>query len=234
MSAKRLKLRILTIMAFVVFTSFISIPTGLALVPSDVQLTYEFQSQTLTVNVTHVGQNKNDYIATIEIFKNEVSVLNRTYTNQSADWGVLDTFSVSAVISDNFTVTATCSKGYSITRWLIVTSTTATNSSTTGQTSTTQSTTTTPTTGLTNTTDAQNTPLSIGPAVVAGVAIIIFFILFFFWLKPEYAPETLKKMGARLKGSFIWLGEKLKDLFIWLRDGVSSLAQQIRVKISSK
>ena len=220
MSAKKLKLKILTIIAFIICTSFISIPTGVALAPSDMQLTYEFQSHTLTVNVTHEGQNKNDYIQTIEIFKNDVSIQNRTYTNQSADWGILDTFDVSAVIGDNLTVTATCSKGYPITRWLVITSTTTAN------TSTTETNSTTTTTEPTNTTNVQDTPMNSGPVLVIVVGLLIFFILFFLWLKPEYAPDVLRKLGTRLRAGLSLLTEKLREIGVWIKTGFTGLFQR--------
>lgn len=166
-------------------------------------LLYDFGSQILTVNVTHEGQNKNDYIETIEILKNDISVLNRTYTNQTGDWGMLDTFSVSAVVGDNLTVTATCSKGYSITRWLVVTSTITTTTTNTTTTTTTQptssSTTTESTTEATNNTDSQGVPMNVSVAIGVVVVLIIFFIFFLMWLKPEYAPDALKNLGSRLK-----------------------------------
>ena len=233
MSVKKLKLKILTIIAFIICTSLISIPTGVALAPSDMKLTYEFQSQTLTVNVTHVGQNKNDYIQIIEIFKNDVSVLNRTYTNQTEARGVLDTFDVTAVIGDNLTVTATCSKAYSITRWLVITSTTTTNTSSAETTSTTTANETS-TTEPTNTTNALDTPMNTGPVLAIVVGLLIFFILFFLWLKPEYAPDALKKLGTRIRAGLSLLTEKLREIGVWIKTGFTSLLQQLKIKLISK
>ena len=107
--------------------------------PSDIALVYDFGTQILTVNVSHdVANTKTHYIENIEILNNGLSILNRSYVNQSFNYGMFDTFSVSTVVDDNLTVTALCSKGYTLTSWLIVTSTTATNQSPTETTTTTE------------------------------------------------------------------------------------------------
>ncbi len=229
MAAKRQTLHLAIVIAVIVCASSVITPTGLASEPSDMILIYDFQSQKLTVNVSHyVANTKTHYIETIEIYKNTISVLNKTYASQSENWGMSDTFNISAVVGDNLTVTATCNKGYAITSWLIVTSTITTNPTTSGTTSSTQTTTET-----TNTTVNQSIPLNTGPAIVASVTLIVFFVLFFLWLKPEYAPDVLKKLGSHLKDSLIWLGEKMRDLLSRLRSGLSELGNQIKEKLSS-
>jgi hypothetical protein len=174
--------------------------------PSNVALVYDFGAQTLTVNVS-----KNHYIENIEILKNGLSILNRSYVNQSFDWGMYDTFSVSTVVDDNLTVTAFCSKGYSLTTWLIVTSTTATNTPPTETTS--------PTGG----TESPGTPLGAGVAIVAGAAVVIFLIVFFAWLNPDRVPKSLKQLGSRIRPGVDWFGEKL-----------SNIVQQIKTRVPSK
>jgi hypothetical protein len=181
---------------------------------TDMQLVYDFGTQTLTVNVTHHSLNKNDIIETIEILKNGIFYMNRTYENQSDAWWRYDTFSVSAVVDDNLTVTATCSKDYSITRWLIVTSTTASNTPPTDTTSTTE-----PTGG----TEPPDPSLGLGVAIGAAVAVVIFLIVFFAYLNPERVPEAFKKLGSRIRTGFSWLGEKLSSLF-----------QHIKARLPSK
>ncbi|MGY5872797.1 MAG: hypothetical protein RTV72_11165 [Candidatus Thorarchaeota archaeon] len=164
--------------------------------PENIALVYDFDSQTLTVNVSHyVSNTKNHYIENIEIWKNDISILNSTYTNQTFNWGMYDSFTVATDVGDNLTVTATCNlQGYTITSWLIVSSTTVTNSPTTTDTTT-------------NTTDATDGPESpgntgnVGLAIIVVIVLILFFTLFFAWLKPEYVPERFKQIGSRVRGA---------------------------------
>jgi hypothetical protein len=207
--------------------SFTGIPHCIATAPSDIRLVYEFDSQTLTVNISHyVANTKTHYIETIEIQKNGLSILNRSYTNQSFNWGMYDTFSVSANVDDNLTITGVCSKGYSLTSWLVVTSTTATNTPPSSTTSTTE----------TTTTDigASGTSLGTGPAIAAGAAVVIFFILFFAWLKPEYVPDAFKQLGSRVRVGTTWFVEKLTAVLSQLRMGLGSFLRRITARISSK
>ncbi len=190
--------------------------------PESIALVYDFDSQTLTVNVSHyVANTKTHYIETIEIKNNDISILNRTYVNQTYNWGMYDSFAVSTAVGDNLTVTATCSKGYPLTSWLIVSSTT-----------TTTTTTTTDTTSTTNTTDVPEIPgtvLDISPVFIVGIALVIFFILFFAWLEPDRFPG-----GSRIRAGLLWFWEKLRGAISWLGTGISSIFQKIRDKVSSK
>ncbi|MHA1966047.1 MAG: hypothetical protein ACW97G_15845 [Candidatus Thorarchaeota archaeon] len=180
--------------------------------PSNVALVYDFGAQTLTVNVSHyVSNTKTHYIENIEIQNNGFSILNRSYVNQSFDWGMYDTFSVSTIVGDNLTVTALCKRGHSVTTWLIVTSTTATNTPPTQTTS--------PTGG----TESPGTPLDAGVAIVAGAAVVIFLIVFFAWLNPDRVPKSLKQLGSRIRPGVDWFGEKL-----------SNIVQQIKTRVPSK
>ncbi len=208
---------------------FIHFTTVAAIEPSDMQLVYDFGSQTLAVNVSHYSINKNDIIETIEILKNSIFYMNRTYENQSNDEWVYDTFSVSAAVDDNLTVTALCSKGPFITRWVIVTSTTATNTPP-------PDTTTTPTTTSepTGVIDTPGTPLGVEFAIVAGIGVVVFLILFFAWLSPDGIPGAFKQLGSRIRSGLIWSGSKLRGAFSWLKTGLGNLLQQIKAKEPSK
>jgi hypothetical protein len=186
-----------------------------ATAPDDIQLTYDFGAQTLAVNVSHyTPSTKNHYIENIEVLKNGFSILNKSYPNQSVDWGVYDTFSVSAVVDDNLTVTAFCSKGYSLTAWLIVTSTTATN--------TPPPETTTPT----EPDDGPESPgitLGTGVAIAAAIGVVVFLIVLFAWLEPDRFRGLTKGLVSRTKTGITWIGEK-----------VGNFLQQIRTRMPSK
>lgn len=204
MSLRKRSLYFALVIALTVLTGFTHITHVDATEPSDMMLVYDFGAQTLTVNVSHyVANTKTHYIENIEVLKNGLSKLNRSYVNQSLNYGTLDTFSVSAVVDDNLTVTASCNKGYSLSRWLIVTSTTATN---------TPPTETTPTTEPTDGTESPGTPLGAGPAIAAGIIVVVFFIVFFAWLNPERVPESLKQLGSRIRAGFTRFGEKVGNL----------------------
>ena len=206
-------IRITTIITLVLVVTLVYSTPVNATEPSDIQLTYEFGSQTLSVNVSHdVSNTKTHYIEEIKIVKNGLSVLNRTYVNQSYDWGLYDTFVVSTDVGDNITVTAICKRGHSLPRWVIVTSTTATNPPQTGT-----STTTGPPDGTPEAT------LDAGVAIAASVGVVLFFVVFFAWLKPEYVPESLKQLGSRVRPGVDWFGQKL-----------SNVAQQIKTRVPSR
>lgn len=214
------------VITLTMLTGFANIPSAAATVAEDIHLVYDYGSQILTVNISHyVANTKTHYIETVEIHKNGISILNRSYVNQSYNWGMYDTFNVPAAVDDNLTVTGICSKGYSLIRWLIVTSTIATNSPPSNTTSTTE-----PTNGV----DTPGTSLGTGSAIAAGAVVIIFFVLFFAWLKPEYVPDVFKQLGARIRNGVTWLGEKLRNMLSWLRAGLSSLLQQGAAKFASK
>jgi len=219
MFLKKRAICIAVVITLTVLTGFANIPHAAATVAENIDLVYDYGSQTLTVNISHyVANTKTHYIETIEIWKNGISILNRSYVNQSAKWGMCDTFSVSTVVDDNLTVTGVCSKRYSLTTWLIVTSTVATNSQPSNTTSSTE-----PTDGV----DSSGTALGTAPAIAAGGVLIIFFVLFFAWLKPEYVPDAFKPLGARAKTGVTWLGEKLRGMLSWLRTGISSILQRL-------
>ena len=207
------------VIALTVLTGFSNTPPVAATVAEDIRLIYDYSSQILTVNISHyVANTKTHYIETVKISKNGISLLNRSYVNQSANWGMCDTFNVPAAVDDNLTITGVCSKGYALTRWLIVTSAVATNSPPSNTTSTTE-----PTNGI----DSSGATLGTAPEIAAGGVVIIFFVLFFAWLKPEYVPDAFKPLGARAKTGVTWLGEKLRGMLSWLRVGISSILQRL-------
>ncbi|MFW9789334.1 MAG: hypothetical protein ACFFE1_16805 [Candidatus Thorarchaeota archaeon] len=211
---------ILTILSGAVHVNPVS-----ASVPEDMQLVYDYGTQTLSVNVSHYTPNlKNHYIENIEVLKNGLSLLNRSYPNQTVNWGVYDTFSVSADVDDNLTVTAFCYKGQSLTRWLIVTSTVATNPQSSDTTTTT-------------TTEPDGGPeplaggsLGTGIAIAAAAGVVIFLIVFFAWLNPDKVPTSLRGIGTRLKPGVSWLEQKLKGAFSWIKGGFGTLIQRIKTK----
>jgi hypothetical protein len=222
-------LGVVIVIMLAMLSSMTNITPVAATVAEDMHLTYDFGSQTLAVNVSHyVANTKTHYIETIEIHKNGFSVLNRSYTNQSFNWGRYDTFSVAAAIDDNLTVTALCSKGYSLTSWLVVTSGTSTNPPTTD--------TTTSTTQPTDGTDSPGTNLGPNPMIGVGVTAVVavFLIIFFAWLNPDKVPIMFRQIGSRLRTRFSWFGEKLKNTFSWLKAGLGNLVQQIKTKSTSK
>ena len=200
-----MKLSIVALLTFLLIVGSVQSPV-VATEPSDIVLTYDPGSQTLAVNVTHdVANNKTHYIENIEIKNNDLSILNRSYTDQSYDWGMYDTFTVSTTLGDNLTVTVTCKRGHSLTQWVIVSSTTATSPLPT-------ETTTQPTDGP----DSPGTTLDAGPVIVAGVAVVLFMIIFFAWLNPERVPDVFKQLGARIRSRF------------------SNLVQQVKTRSSSR
>lgn len=243
-SQKLITYSAMVIMFALIVSSIYTMPVE-ASEPEDISLVYDFDSQTLTVNVSHyVPNTKNHYIELIEIWKNDIFILNSTYTNQSFNWGMYDSFTVATDVGDNLTVTATCNlQGYTITSSLIVSSTTSTTTTTTTDTTTTTtttdttSTTTTDTTSTTTTTDDPGSPddtANLGFVIVVVIGLTIFFILFFAWLKPEYVPDVFKQLGSRVRAGFYWCWVKLSGAISWLASGISSLFQQIKVKVSSK
>ncbi|MFW9767889.1 MAG: hypothetical protein ACFFF9_15670 [Candidatus Thorarchaeota archaeon] len=215
MHLRHTNLSIVAVLTILLLTGFMQTPVS-AHLPEDMTLVYDFGSQMLSVNVSHYTPNtKTHYIEQIEILKNGISVQNRTYENQSLDYGVYETFSVPTVVDDNLTVTAFCSKDYSLTSWLIVTSTTATNPPSTETTTSTE-----PTDGTPPPADGS---LGAGVAIAAGVGVVLFLIIFFAWLKPDSVPDSLKQLGSRIRPGAAWIGEKLSSLF-----------QQIKTRIPSR
>ena len=229
MCSRRHTTSIVVVVALALMVSAVYTTPVDATAPSDIQLVYDFNMQTLTANVSHyVANTKTHYIETINIQTNGISTLNRSYTNQSYDYGVFDTFSISASVGDNLTVTAICKKGYSLTRWLIVTSGTSTNSAPTGS--------TTSTTEPTDTTNPSGTTLGPNPMIGIGVAaaVTVFLIIFFAWLNPDKVPGMFRQVGSRVRTGLSWFGEKVKGAFSWLKAGLGNLVQQVKTRSVSE
>ncbi|NHI90077.1 MAG: hypothetical protein EAX87_11190 [Candidatus Thorarchaeota archaeon] len=229
MSMRKSTLGLATVIILAILSSMTNITPVAATVPEDMHLTYDFGSQTLAVNVSHyVANTKTHYIETIEILKNGFSVQNTSYNNQSFNWGRYDTFTVSAAVGDNLTVTAFCSKGYSLTRWLVATSGTATNPPSTD--------TTTSTTEPTESTNPSGTTLGPNPMIGVGVAaaVAVFLIVFFAWLNPDKVPGMFRQVSSRLRTGLSWFGEKVRGAFSWLKTGLGNLVQQIKTRSTSE
>jgi len=210
MSLKKRIVCMAIVFALTVLTNTVGIPLGAATEPSEIVLDYDSGSQTLAVNVSHsVANTKTHHVETIEVQKNSLSMLNRSYENQSFSWGMYDTFSVSASASDNLTVTVSCSRGDSLTASLIVESSTTTTTPPTGTTMTTTATTTEPTG-----TDSP-TPLDVGfVGAVAAIVVVLLIVLLLLLMRfrPEYVPDALKQLASRIRAGTAWLWEKLRGL----------------------
>ncbi|MHA1576133.1 MAG: hypothetical protein ACTSU3_02110, partial [Candidatus Thorarchaeota archaeon] len=114
--------------------------------PGPITVEYDFDTQVLTVEVTHsVSDVNTHYIIQIVVEKNSVEFTTRDYTSQQSTTGMSDTFDVPAVDGDQLRVTASCSISGQIVGTVTVTEST-----------------TTPTTTPTSTT----TPTTIDPTVV--------------------------------------------------------------------
>ncbi len=161
--------------------------------PTEIALDYNLSTHLLTVNVTHSVPNpKNHYIELLEVLKNDVFYTNKTFTNQSSTNGQITNFTVPAIIGDNLTVIATCSKGQYRSVWILVSTATST------------STTTTSTTTTNGDTDIQGVPsglILIG--AMAGLLLISLIIIIFYNREATY--DFFRNIGSRFKS-------KIKEL----------------------
>jgi len=90
--------------------------------PQDMQLEYDFDSQTLSVTITHNTLDPNShYIYKVEIEKNEVVYLTEEYDNQPTADTFTYTYEIEADIGDLLSVVAYCSLYGSLTDSLTVT-----------------------------------------------------------------------------------------------------------------
>lgn len=90
--------------------------------PGSMTLEYDFDSQELTVSVSHsVSDVFTHYIYEIVIVKNSVVFTTEEYTNQSSTSGMSDDFDVPAVEGDVLQVTAKCSIAGQISNQITVT-----------------------------------------------------------------------------------------------------------------
>ncbi|HEY9160088.1 MAG TPA: hypothetical protein VIS94_03255 [Desulfomonilia bacterium] len=98
---------ILTVLA-VGFSSVLPVPAN-ATPPSDIQLSYDISTQTLTATITHASFVPGiHYIKTVEIKKNGQMISANTYKNQPDKKTFTYTYKIPAGIGDEFEVTATC------------------------------------------------------------------------------------------------------------------------------
>jgi hypothetical protein len=187
---KNTRLRMIAILLVAAFIATFAIPSHVeAKAVTGITLRYNEGTQTLFVNVTHqvTVLGGPDFVELIEIFKNGVFQLNRTYTEQVFKFGRNDTFAISAVGGDNLTVTATCSKGYSLLEWIIVGASTTTTGSTTS----------TPTQTETETTTPPPQPADpLDPAIAIGVgsAGIVVFMIVFVMYKEGYIAQFAQRV----------------------------------------
>jgi hypothetical protein len=114
----------LLLTALMVFTLFAlyTIPIQ-AHSPSNMTLTYDFNSQILTVTVVHsVADVNTHYIEQIVINKNGQYETDRTYSSQASTTSMSDTFAITAANNDVLQVTAICSISGQIARQITVSS----------------------------------------------------------------------------------------------------------------
>ena len=116
------KARAITFTVLFILTVSISISSPQnAHPPSEMNLSYDLETQILTVNVTHVTiEPQSHRVYLIEVEKNGELYLDRQYDVQPAST-FTDTFLVEAQVGDELTVTAYCSLYGSITKSISVT-----------------------------------------------------------------------------------------------------------------
>ncbi|MFQ5832080.1 MAG: hypothetical protein ACE5H4_05225 [Candidatus Thorarchaeota archaeon] len=130
--------RVFVITAIVVFIAATMAPAPVtAHAPSNMTLLYDWNSQELTVTISHtVGDPNSHYIENITVFKNDVKFTSSLYTNQESSFTASDTFVVAATDGDVLRVWAECVLGGINQRTLTVsepaTETTTTTTTTNG------------------------------------------------------------------------------------------------------
>lgn len=166
--------------------------------PSDISLEYDYDARVLKANVTHFVANvKTHYIELIEIMKNDVFYLNRTYANQSDAYGMYDTFDVQASHDDNLTLVATCKKGQFLASWIMISETTTTTTTTT----TTPTGTDQPALGL---------PLGVVNGIIA--AVIIGCVLLVVVFRPDAILEGRRRLRNVVVSIWDAILERLRGL----------------------
>ena len=90
--------------------------------PQDVKVSYDANSQTLTVTITHKTLSKSlHYIKYVDIKKNGTLVSNNKYDNQPDPEMFTYTYNLAAVEGDKLEITASCNIFGSKTTTLVVT-----------------------------------------------------------------------------------------------------------------
>ncbi len=141
--------------------------------PASIDLEYDFETQVLTVQVSHpVSNPSGNYIIQIVVEKNSVEFTTRDYTSQPTTAGMSDTFDVPAIDGDVLTVTAVCNIVGQDTNSVTVSDPSSTTTTPDTTTPTTDGSTTSPTppAGMDST--------LIIVAAVAGIGIIILAVVF--------------------------------------------------------
>lgn len=105
--------------------SSISVFLDLSLVsghsPSTMSLSYDFETEELSVSISHsVMDNETHYVNSLVITKDNVEVVSETYTSQPSTSGFVYKFTINATDGEEFSATANCNQGGSITRTLTV------------------------------------------------------------------------------------------------------------------
>ncbi|MFW9919954.1 MAG: hypothetical protein ACFFED_10160 [Candidatus Thorarchaeota archaeon] len=156
--------RFLTL-GLLVFLSLLALPLPIsAHTPGPMILDYNADTDTLTVTVTHVVSTTEHYIASLQVWKNDVPVETKTYTSQESNSGMDDTFTIDAVNGDVLKATATCSISGFVTQEITVTI---------GTTATSETTTETPGTSYTPPLDSMLLYVAIAAAGVIVVVLVI-------------------------------------------------------------
>jgi desulfoferrodoxin (superoxide reductase-like protein) len=89
--------------------------------PSGIELNYDSETNTLSVDVTHsVSDTNTHYIEEIEIFLNDVLEEEKTYTSQESTSSMSDTFIIEATDGDVIKVKAYCNQFGSYEQSLVI------------------------------------------------------------------------------------------------------------------
>jgi hypothetical protein len=103
--------KLLFLMSFLAILILIQASPVAAHPPSSMNLSYDFASQVLTVDVSHsVSDVNSHYIYEVVVEKNSVDVLTRDYTTQNSTSGMSATYNIAADHGDVLSVTAKCSQ----------------------------------------------------------------------------------------------------------------------------
>jgi hypothetical protein len=135
----------------------------MATTPSNVDISYVYETSTLLVEIMHATTNmETHYIARIEVRVNSVLNQSRDYTSQPNLVGLSDSFSVPAVIGDVISATAICSVSGQLTDTITLTGPVVFTTTTT-----------------TTTTTSSGTPSGIDPMllIVLGSAVVVVVIV---------------------------------------------------------
>jgi hypothetical protein len=116
----RFRMKLMIMLVIVLLLTIIS-QSAIAHDPSDMDLEYDFVTNELDVTITHsVAAPNEHYIESVEIFKNDVSILIANFTSQPSLSVFTYIFGVDAVDGDTIRVIAICSISGSITQEIIL------------------------------------------------------------------------------------------------------------------